>query len=559
MYIVGLNWSMHDASACLLKDGTLVAFAEEERFNREKHTCAFPENALRFCLETAGIEMKDVDHAAFFWNPFLYPWRRILFTLRYFPATLARLGEQKAFWTSMVSTEKLLRNRLGFRGKFHFISHYDAHCASGFYLSPFESAAILTLDGNGEMFTTRYAVGKGSGFETLGEVPYPHSIGLIYASITQYLGFYPLCDEGKVMGLASYGKPEMLDDLNRICVLRKDGDYRVDTSYFNYHTNRKGWVSKKFVKKFGPPRKPRSELTSFHENMASSLQVFTEEIVLQLLRELHQRTGETNLCYTGGVALNSVLNGRILRETGFEEMFLMPVANDAGCSLGAALYLHSNLLGLPRTEPIRNAYWGPEFSDGTYEKAFEAHGLSWHRFDNIEAEIARKLTQGLIFGWFQGRMEAGPRALGNRSIIADPRSPEMKDILNAKVKHREGFRPFAPSVLEEHLTDWFDGDKPSPYMLRVYPVLPEKRSQVPAITHVDGTGRVQTVSQSQNPRYYRLIEEFHKLTGVPMILNTSFNVQGEPIVCTPEQAVRCFLSTHMDGLVLGNYVVEKNT
>ena len=413
------------------------------------------------------------------------------------------------------------------------------------------------MDGNGEMYTTRYALGEGASFRCLNEVPYPHSIGLIYAAVTSYLGFRPLAHEGKVMGMASYGQPEMLDFFRRLIRFKRDGDYRVDTKYFNYHTNRKGWYSPHFANALGPAREPESDITERYENVAATLQAFTEESGLKLLSDFQKRTGQRNLCYTGGVALNSVLNGKILPGTGFEDMFLMPVANDAGCSLGAALYVHHNILGGERVEPMQNVYWGPEFDEPSCARALQERDLTYRRIENIEEEVARRLVKGEIVGWFQGRMEAGPRALGNRSILADPRSPDMKDVLNAKVKHRESFRPFAPSVMLEHLSEWFEGDQPSPYMMRVYPVRPEKRDKVPAITHVDGTGRVQTVTREQNPRYYRLIDAFYTLTGTPMVLNTSFNVRGEPIVCRPEEAVQCFLSTHMDTLVLGDLLVEK--
>jgi carbamoyltransferase len=574
MKILGINAYHGDASAALLVDGDLVAAVEEERFTRVKHDTSFPLQSIRYCLGAANTSIDEIDHIALSRNPRANLGRRISF------AVGSRAGRKMARdrGASLLKTlraKATIADGLGvpparLPAKVHFVEHHLAHIASAFFVSPFDRAAVLSLDGFGDMVSAMWGIGRGPKLRILGEVGFPHSLGLYYTAFTQYLGFPKYGDEYKVMGLASYGEPEYLEAVRD--VVRSDGmGYELDLKYFRHHLDGVSmtwaggspelgpvWGSG-MEGRFGPARQGRDEpIEARHENIASSMQHRLEEVVLGMLRRLHERTGLDALCMAGGVALNCVVNGKIRSETGFRELYIQPAAYDGGTSLGAACYVQHHLLGLPRAYVMDHAYLGPEFSEAECRYALDAAGVAYRRLadDELFRAAATALTEGKIMGWFQGRMEFGPRALGNRSILADPRRDDMKDILNARIKHREPFRPFAPSLLEEATGDWFEDDYPSPYMLLTYDVKKERRDKIPAPTHVDGTGRLQTVRRDQNERYYDLIRTFGDLTGVPVVLNTSFN-ENEPICCTPEEAVETFLRTRMDTLVLGNLISER--
>jgi carbamoyltransferase len=566
--VLGIDHNNHDSAASLLVDGKVVAVAEEERFLRKKHAGDIPVHATRFCLEYAGLKPRDVDHVAFFYDPYLVMRKRVTLFARYFPQSLALVRDvtlpAARILKMFLGESRLLRRELfqddpGCRFQFHYVEHHRAHAASALMLSPYDSAAILSIDGTGEWATTWMGHGRGTRLDLLREVHFPHSIGLVYSAVTKFLGFRPWSGEGKVMGLAAYGDPERYLPLFReIVQLRPDGDFRVDMRYFRYHIRYwREWVSQRFEERFGAPREPESTLTQRDFDIAAALQAITEEVGLHVAGALRRLTGERRLCLAGGVALNCVMNGKILRQSGFDDVYVQPMANDAGTSLGAALHVYHVGLGHPRVMELRDVCLGPEFTDAEVRIALARHPLDVHRSQDVCAETAALLAEGRIVGWFQGRMEVGPRALGSRSILADPRRPEMKDVVNARVKRREGFRPFAPSVLEERAGEFFVQPYDSPFMILNFEVRPDKRDVIPAVTHVDGTARVQTVSRRDRPLYHRLLEEFGKLTGVPVLLNTSFNVRGEPIVYTPDDAIRCFLGTDMDRLVLGDWVAAK--
>ena len=574
MNILGINTYHGDASAALLVDGEPVAAVEEERFTRVKHDTSFPLRAIEYCLAAANLGLGDIDHIATSRNPRARLGRRVAFAVgspagrRMLPGRLANIGK-------LLQSRGTIASGLGgdgskLRAKSHFVEHHRSHLASTFFVSPFERAAVMSIDGFGDMVSGTWGVGEGNSVRILGEVPFPHSLGVYYTAVTQYLGFPKYGDEYKVMGLASYGEPEYLSEMGR--VVKQDGvGYRLQLEYFKHH--REGasmtWAGgspelgplwgPEMVATFGPARRGGSEpLEDRHRNIASSLQRHLEEVELGMLRELSVRTGLTDLCLAGGVALNCVVNGKIFSETPFRRLYVQPAANDAGTSLGAALYVHHQVLGNRRVFVMDNAYLGPEYEPTVIRRALEHAGVD-HR-QGSETEVIEKaadaLAEGKIVGWFQGRMEFGPRALGNRSILADPRRAEMKDILNARIKHREPFRPFAPSILEEATGEYFDQSHPSPFMTLTYNVRPEKLDAIPAPTHVDGTGRLQTVRRDQNRRYYDLIKAFERRTGVPVLLNTSFN-ENEPICATPEEAVDTFRRSKMDLLVAGDFFAEK--
>ncbi|MCC6450562.1 MAG: carbamoyltransferase [Candidatus Aureabacteria bacterium] len=570
MNILGFSSFIDNSGAALIQNGRLVAAMEEEKFVRRRYTGEFPINAIQYCLEAGGIGIEDVDHVAFFFRPWLGIHRRLWEVVRYLPGSLHFYGTRGGQWMNLMKAAAHTRNvfhRMGAkpRFKFHYIEHHLAHAASAFFLSGFDEAAIFTIDGSGEIACGTLCKGEGNRITKLKQYNYPHSMGYLYASVTHHLGFRPARDEGKVMGLTSYGDPSVYEkEFDKIVLLGEGGDVRLDLDYFEYQRNGVGphdpelnWVSDKFRKLFGPPRRAHDPIEKRHQQIAAGLQRALEKAGMHMVRHLHTLTGSKRICIAGGVALNSVLNGVILREGPFERMFIQPAAGDNGGGLGAASYLCHAVLGRPRVFTMDHAYTGPEYSDAEVEAALRKFGLHYTRSTDIARETAALIAEGRIVGWFQGRLEFGPRALGNRSIVVDPRRAEMKDTLNYRVKHREAFRPFAPSVLEERCGEYFDSAHPSPFMLLVHYVKPEKRSVIPAVTHVDGTGRVQTVSKRQNPLYYRLIEEFGKLTGVPVILNTSFNDKGEPIVCTPNDAISFFVKTQIDYLAIGPYLVKK--
>lgn len=573
MYLLGLNAYHAGASACLLRDGELVAAAEEERFRRIKYWAGFPTEAIRFCLAEGGITQHDLDHVAISRDPGAHIHKKILHALRRRPnfsylrdrlANMARVREPKAAFCQAFG----LKPR-DIKADFHSVEHHRAHMASAFFVSPFDQAAILSVDGMGDFVSTMWGVGKGNHLTVTDQIHFPHSLGYLYTAVSQWLGFPKYGDEGKVMGLAGYGQPVLLDQMRDIVRVQRDGTFELNLDYFRVAEGvDMTWddgapvigqmYSEKLVDRLGPPREPLTAHTTHHENVAASLQAMLEEAEFVLLDKLHRETGFTTLCLAGGVALNSLFNGKIRTRTPFTEIFIQPSAGDAGTALGAACYVYNHVLGRPRTYVMRHAYTGPRFSNGRLSQTLAAAGL---RFETLDpAELCRRaaglIADGKIVGWFQGAMEWGPRALGNRSILADPRREAMKDILNRRIKHREPFRPFAPSVLLEHTGAYFDQDYPDPFMLKVYNVRMEKCAEIPAVTHVDGTGRLQTVDRESAPLYHQLITEFAARSDVPVVLNTSFN-EDEPIVCRPEEAVDCFLRTHMDALAIGDHLVIK--
>ncbi len=561
-WILGISCFYHDAAAALLRDGVLVAAASEERFTRIKHDPDFPTHAIAFCLGVAGITIDEVDHLGFYDKPMLKLERILLSHLQSFPNSKEQFLRAIPSWmTQKLPIRKVVSQELGWRRKpVLFAEHHVSHGASSFFASPFEEAAILTVDGVGEWATTTQGYGKANSLELFHEIHFPHSLGLLYSTVTGYLGFKVNSGEYKVMGLAPYGQPKYVDQVRKLLDVAPDGSFRLDMSYFDFDFGMR-MANEKFFELFGRgPREPEGAMEDFHKDVARSLQEVLNEVMVLQARALHERTGSKNLCLAGGVALNCVANGHVLRETPFENVFTQPAAGDAGGALGVALWIHCMVLGNPRAWRMESAAWGPAFEADDIESVLQHYGARFSRFGD-EAELceatAGHIAEGKVVGWFQGRMEFGPRALGNRSILGDPRVVDMRDRINLKIKFREGFRPFAPSVLAEKADEWFDlRGHPSPFMQLVADVLPDKR-QVPAVTHVDGSARIQTVAGDQCPLYHRLLRSFEARTGCPLVINTSFNVRGEPIVCTPEDAFKCFVRTHMDVLVLGPFVLLK--
>jgi carbamoyltransferase len=572
-YILGINAYHADAAAVLLKDGNIVAAAEEERLNRVKHSAGFPSLAIRYCLKQAGIGIRDVSHVGISRVPsaqlidkLTYVlFNRLMFTHQGLDR-LRSVQKIRNVKTVLAETTGVPEGELS--AEFHNVEHHVAHMASAFFVSPFEEAAVLSIDGFGDLCSTMTGHGSGTTLEKRDSVLFPHSLGLFYTSMTQYLGFDGYGDEGKVMGLAPYGEPRYLDRMMEIVLPDGPGGFRLNLDYFTHHIRgvEMSWdegspfigrvYSDKLVEAFGDPRIPRSEINQHHRDLAASLQKCLEIHLFRILENLHRATGSHNLCLAGGVAYNSVANGLIRQRTPFREIFVQPAAGDSGTALGVAFYVWNTTLGNPRGYTMTDAYLGPEFTSDELEHALRTFGASYQRSENIADAAAELLASGKIVGWFQGRMEFGPRALGNRSILADPRQPEIKDLLNLRVKHRESFRPFAPAVLEEYVDEYFEDSFESPFMLMVFKVRPEKRPSIPATEHVDHTGRVQSVSKKDNPRFWSLIEAFRRRTGIPLVLNTSFN-ENEPIVCTPEDALHCFATTRMDALVLGDFLVSR--
>jgi carbamoyltransferase len=573
--ILGLNAYHGDAAAALVVDGELVAAAEEERFNRIKHVAGFPSLAAAWCLAEGGVDPQQLDHVAVSRDPRANVGQKLLRTIRhgasarYLKARLQNAAKIRDVRTALA--EALDLDAGDVRAQVHNVEHHQAHVASAFFVSPFDEAAILSVDGFGDFCSTMTAVGRGSGFQVLERVLFPHTLGIYYAAFTQWLGFPEYGDEGKVMGLAPYGDPDPHLKTMRD-VLQESGDlFVLNLDYFTHDKEgvdmtwdegspRIGRIySDKLVEAFGPARDATGEMTSHYEDVAAAVQRRLEEIYLHVVDRLQQRTGMNDLCLAGGVALNAVANGRIRPETAFDGLYIQPAAGDSGTALGAAYYVWNQTLGRPRGYVMQHAYTGPDYSDDEIAGALRSAGIAGERLDDdsLFRTVAERLAEGDVVGWFQGRMEFGPRALGHRSIVADPRRAEMKDVLNARIKHREPFRPFAPSILADVAGDWFEQEYESPFMVLVYKTKPDKRSRIPAVNHVDDTGRVQTVERDVEPRYYRLIEEFARLTDVPVLLNTSFN-ENEPIVMTPSEAVETFRKTRMDMLVLGNYVLRRN-
>jgi carbamoyltransferase len=554
--ILGINCFAHDTAAALLQDGRPVAFIEQERFNREKHTKAFPDDAIRFCLETAGLSIDERDAVAFAHRAGVDFERGALDALKRLPRGAKRLAAQAYVDASLMRKQRSFAKRYGFTGRVINVGHHQAHAASTFFASGFDDAAVLTLDRGGDFLSTTLGQGQGNQLHTLREVRNPHSLGEIYTAVTGWLGFHPNADEGKVMGLAPYGTERYVPTLRDFVHLTPDGLFKVNLSWFRYQFE-SGPLSKKYLDRFGPPRVPESELTDHHRDVAFGVQAITEEAGLHVARALHGMTRSKNLALSGGVALNSVMNARLLAETPFEHIFIQPAAGDAGNALGAALHVWHQVMGKPREWSMEHAFFGPEYADADFKEVLASRKLPFREVADPASEAAELLSRSKIVGWFQGRSEVGPRALGARSILADPRRAEMKDIVNAEVKHREGFRPFAPSVLDERGAEYFEGYYPNPFMLLVLPIKKEKQEVIPAVTHVDGTGRLQSVMRQGNELYYKVIEEFERRTGVPVVLNTSFNLRGEPIVHRPEEALSDFLGTGMDALFLGPFLLEK--
>ena len=578
MIILGINAYHANASAAILVDGELVAAIEEERLNRVKYAAGLPARAIRCCLEAAGVTLNEVDHIAVPRDPWARLGTKLRFAVRMPRFALDRVRVMRRFSgirEDLANAFEMDPHQI--RATFHCIEHHTAHMASAYFVSPFDSAAVLSADGLGDFASAMWAVGNGPRMQILGEVTFPHSLGMFYTALTQYLGFWKFGDEYKVMGLAACGQPEFLDEFRRIVHVDHGMAFRLGLDYFSHQTEgpEMTWrdadrtpvlgrlFSPYLEKRLGPTRKEGEPLGPRHHNLAASMQAALEEVMISLWNTLAEKTRQKALCLAGGVAFNCVANGRIFSQTPFQRVFVQPAAGDAGLSVGAAFHVAHQLLQRPRQFVMERAYWGPAFSASQIREAvdrFEMPAddvrLSELQEGPLLESTARAIAEGKIVGWYQGAAEWGPRALGNRSILADPRRAEMKEILNRRIKHREAFRPFAPSIAEEATGDYFQETHPSPFMTFAYPVRPEKRSVIPAPTHVDGTARLQTVSRSANPLYWKLLRKFGELTGVPVVLNTSFN-DNEPIVCRPEEALSCFLRTQMDVLVLGNLFLEK--
>ncbi len=567
MYILGLT-TLGDSAATLIRDGEIVAAAEEERFSRRKHHSGFPYNAMQYCLDEGGITVADVAHIGLYWKPWVLRHKamqalksavisRDMFKARV-DRGVAQVGES---YLGMFLHPRLIRQRFGPSNfRFHFLEHHQCHAASAFFVSGFDRAAILTWDGTGEDTTTLFSQGDDTEIKVLKRIKLPHSLGQFYSAVTNFIGFDMFGgDEWKVMGLAAYGKPDYYDFFaNKVLTLNGSGDFHLNIRILDHHLAKHYQFGEEISRELGAPRRPDEELTERHWNIAASAQKVLEETALYLVRNLHERTQEENLCMAGGVAFNSVMNGRIMTESPFRRYFVQPAAGDAGCSLGAALLVHHKILRQPRKFKMEHAYYGPSFSSGECGDALKKAGLSFETLpdEKMLPRIAQMLVDGAIIGWFQGRMEFGPRALGNRSFIADPRRADMRELLNRKVKLREWFRPLAPSMKEEISKDIFGTPHQDPFMITVLRVASEQAGRFPAVVHIDGTARPQTVSRQTNPRYWQLINEFEKLTGCPMILNTSFNIQ-EPIVCRPEDAIKTFQGANFDALVLEDHLVVR--
>jgi carbamoyltransferase len=560
-HVLGISCFYHDAAAALLRDGEVVAAAQEERFTRKKHDAGFPSHAIRYVLREGGIGPEQLDGVGFYDKPLLKFERMLSTYVATFPRSFSSFRKAMPVWIKeKLWVPAIIRRELKpYKGPIYFAEHHTSHAASAFLVSPFEEAAILTVDGVGEWATASYGVGRGSDVKLFKEIRFPHSLGLLYSAFTYYLGFKVNSAEYKVMGLAPYGKPVHYDRImSEMVRLNEDGSFKLNMKYFSYDyglTMTNGRFNDFFG---GPPRKPETWMTEREFDIAASIQKVCEEIVLRMTRYIHKETGLTNLCMAGGVALNCVANGRVIRETPFKNLFVQPAAGDAGGSVGVAHWVYNTLWKKPRGKAWTHAYLGPRFSDEEIRQYLDGVGAKYHALPRQELleRTARLVADGHVVGWFQGRMEFGPRALGGRSILADPRDPKMRDTLNMKIKFREGFRPFAPSVLADRNSEWFDIDCESPFMLLVAQVRDGKRV-IPSVTHVDGSARIQTVTRDDSALYYDLICEFEKITGVPVIINTSFNVRGEPIVCTPHDAYLCFMRTNMDELVLGPYFLDK--
>lgn len=560
IYILGISCFYHDSAACLLKDGVLVAACHEERFTRKKHDDSFPRNAIAYCLAQEHITSQDLAAVAFYEKPLLKFERILETTINSWPSSYRMFITAIPQWLrEKLWIKNRIKKELSYRGPIYFPEHHLSHAASSFLVSPFEKAAILTLDGVGEWETATYGIGEGTNIKITHNINFPHSIGLFYSIFTHFLGFRPNSAEYKVMGLAPYGTPRFLNEMRRLIDIKQDGSFALNLDYFTHDRNLAFYNERVFARIFGFPRRdPDAPIEQHHKDLAMSLQRITEEVVLNAARHIHEETGLTDLCLAGGVALNCVANGRIIKETPIKRIFVQPAAGDAGGALGAALIVWIKSFNKKRAFTWEHCFWGPTYDDERIKYLLEREHIPHRHLTRAELleEVARLIEQNAVIGWFQGHAEWGPRALGNRSIIADARRAENKDRVNLKIKFRESFRPFAPSVLEERASEYFDIDSPSPYMLITAQVKPDKR-HIPAVTHCDGSARMQTVNRKSNPLYYDLLKTFEQRTGCPVIINTSFNVRGEPIVLTPEDAWHCFLNTKMDYLVMGSFILDK--
>ncbi|MGA3244445.1 MAG: carbamoyltransferase [Bacteroidota bacterium] len=561
MIILGISCFYHDAAAAIIRDGKLIAAAQEERFTRLRHDAEFPVHAINYCLREAGVSANEVDYIGFYDKPFI-KFERLLYTyLATFPKGLGSFLKSMPVWLKdKLWIPQLIRNELDYDGPILYSEHHASHAASAFLVSPFDKAAILTIDGVGEWETTTYGVGEGNDIRLMKCIHFPHSLGLLYSAFTYYLGFKVNSAEYKVMGLAPYGKPLYYDlIMEELIRPKEDGSYKMNMKYFGYDYGLT-MTNKRFDTLFGRPRRePESALDQFHKDVAASLQKVTDELMVRMANHLHAETAMKNLCLAGGVALNCVANSQILKRTQFEDIFIQPAAGDAGGAVGVAYHIYNSLLGNKREFVWHDAFLGPQFTDDEIKEYLEGIDVKYRAYGREELlrETARLIAGQNVVGWFQGRMEWGPRALGNRSILADARNPENRSKVNLKIKFRESFRPFAPAVLLERSSEYFDIDRPSPYMLLTAQVREDKR-QIPAVTHVDGSARLQTVARDENELFYDMLLEFERQTGCPVLINTSFNVRGEPIVCTPHDAFKCFMRTEMDFLVMGNAILDKS-
>lgn len=586
MYILGISAYYHDSAACLVKDGEIIAAAQEERFTRIKHDHSFPTNAIKYCLKAAGISGADLDYVSFYDKPFL-KFERILETyLAYAPIGIQSFLKAMPLWVKKkIWIKELIRDKINYSGKIIFPEHHESHAAAAFFPSPFSEAAFITMDGVGEWATSSFGIGKDNQVELWADIQFPHSIGLLYSTFTYYTGFKVNSGEYKVMGLAPYGKPKYKDLIcEHLIDIKDDGSFKMNMDYFNYSAGLT-MTNSKFHQLFGgPPRKPESELTQKEMDLARSVQEVTEEVMLKMAKHVKEETGMKYLCLAGGVALNCVANGKLLRSGLFEDIWIQPAAGDAGGAVGSALftwyqYLDNQRKADNKSDFMKGAYLGPEFDNSKIEKFLTKNGYPYQTItdEDLPEKIADLIVEENVIGWFQGRMEFGPRALGSRTIIGDARSPEMQKKMNLKIKYRESFRPFAPSIRAENISEYFEIDRESPYMLLVANVQKDKqlemsaeqnsyfgldklnvvRSNVPAITHVDYSARIQSVNGKTNPRYHAMLTKFNDKYGCPVIVNTSFNVRGEPIVCTPQDAYLCFMRTEMDYLIMGNYLLDK--
>ncbi|HTZ10858.1 MAG TPA: carbamoyltransferase [Candidatus Margulisiibacteriota bacterium] len=584
MNILGINAYHPDSSACVIVKGKLIAAVEEERFLRIKHWAGFPAQSIRYCLKEAGLELRDIDYICLNRDPGANLGRKAIFALLKRPSLslvknrLANILKIKGIKDTLGLEFSLPSKKI--KAKFFNIEHHRSHLASSFFVSPFKEATVISIDGFGDFSSCMVARGVGNKLKVLYEINFPHSLGIFYTAFTQFLGFKNFGDEYKVMGLSAYGKPRYVREIEETIFLRPRGRFVLGLDFFSFYRGKDTFLwdnmapviedvfSDKFIRKFGLPREKNEELSGYHCDIASSIQKVYEDVFFHILNYAYEITSNPNLCLAGGCALNSLANGKIFERTPFMEVYIQPAASDAGGALGAGYYLHNQILGKERSFLMDKPYWGPGFSEEDIKNEIYGKNEALLKLgcaieevkdkDELCSRSAKRVAEGKILGWFQGRMEWGPRALGNRSILADPRNPQMKDILNARIKKREWFRPFAPAILLERVGEYFEEDYPDPFMLKVYPVREDKRRLIPAVTHIDGTGRLQTVSEDENPLFWQLIREFEKISGIPILLNTSFN-ENEPIVCAPQEAIDCFLRSKIDVLALGRWIIERKT